>query len=162
SAGHRPGPTRPSPREHCLGHRRRLRLGGHRGGAAGGTGHGLRHRTGRDRLPADQGQRPDLRRPERDGDTRHRPRRVRRAARPAPRAIFVGGASHEVAGLLEAAFAALLPGGRLVVNVATLEALSATYNILKKLAGPVQVMLINVARGTEQLETLRFEAVNPT
>jgi len=24
------------------------------------------------------------------------------------------------------------------------------------------VLLINIARGTEQLETLRFEAVNPT
>jgi precorrin-6B C5,15-methyltransferase / cobalt-precorrin-6B C5,C15-methyltransferase len=30
------------------------------------------------------------------------------------------------------------------------------------MAGPVHVQLISVARGTEQLETLRFEAVNPT
>ena len=30
------------------------------------------------------------------------------------------------------------------------------------LAGSVQVQLIQIARGTEQLETLRFEAVNPT
>ena len=57
---------------------------------------------------------------------------------------------------------ALRPGGRLVVNVATLEALSATYAALKALAGSVEVLLVNVARGTEQLETLRFEAVNPT
>jgi len=46
--------------------------------------------------------------------------------------------------------------------VATLESLSATYAVLKTLAGSVQVLLVNVARGTEQLETLRFEAVNPT
>jgi precorrin-6Y C5,15-methyltransferase (decarboxylating) len=26
----------------------------------------------------------------------------------------------------------------------------------------VQVLLVNLARGTEQLETLRFDAVNPT
>lgn len=81
---------------------------------------------------------------------------------PPPDAVFVGGTGHEVARLLEAAYGALLPGGRLVVNVATLESLSATYAILKQLTGMVQVQLINIARGTEQLETLRFEASNPT
>jgi precorrin-6Y C5,15-methyltransferase (decarboxylating) len=81
---------------------------------------------------------------------------------PAPDAIFVGGTGHEVARLLEAAWAALRPGGRMVANVATLESLSATYGALKRLTGDVQVLLVNVARGTEQLETLRFEAVNPT
>src|SRR5262249_29103711 len=54
------------------------------------------------------------------------------AGLPAPDAIFVGGTGHEVARLLEAAYAALRPGGRLVVNVATLESLGAIYEILKK------------------------------
>jgi precorrin-6Y C5,15-methyltransferase (decarboxylating) len=81
---------------------------------------------------------------------------------PTPDAVFVGGTGHEVARLLEAAYAALRPGGRLVVNVATLENLSAVYAVLKSLSPSVQVLLINLARGTEQLETLRFEAVNPT
>ena len=80
---------------------------------------------------------------------------------PPPDAIFIGG-TKEVARTLEAAYAALRPGGRLVVNVATLEMLNATYTALKPLAGTVEVLLVNVARGTEQLETLRFEAVNPT
>jgi precorrin-6Y C5,15-methyltransferase (decarboxylating) len=84
------------------------------------------------------------------------------AGLPAPDAIFVGGTGHEVARLLEAAYGALLPGGRLVVNVATLETLSATYTVLKGLSSAVGVLLVNLARGTEQLETLRFEAVNPT
>ncbi|MCI0456806.1 MAG: precorrin-6y C5,15-methyltransferase (decarboxylating) subunit CbiE [Gemmataceae bacterium] len=84
------------------------------------------------------------------------------AGLPAPDAVFVGGTGHEVARLLEAAYGVLRPGGRLVVNVATLETLSATYGVLKRLAGSVRVLLVNVARGTEQLETLRFEAVNPT
>ena len=79
-----------------------------------------------------------------------------------PDAIFVGGTGHEVARLLESAFGALRPAGRMVVNVATLETLSATYATLKALTGSVQVLLISVARGVEQLETLRFEAVNPT
>jgi precorrin-6Y C5,15-methyltransferase (decarboxylating) len=84
------------------------------------------------------------------------------AGLPAPDAVFVGGTGKEVGRLLEAAHAALRPGGRMVVNVATLEALGATYAALRALAGAVEVTLVNVARGVEQLETLRFEAVNPT
>lgn len=84
------------------------------------------------------------------------------AGLPAPDAIFVGGTGKETARLLESAYKALRPGGRLVVNVATLESLNATYTILKSLAAPVEVLLINLARGTEQLETLRFEALNPS
>ncbi len=80
---------------------------------------------------------------------------------PAPDAIFVGGAGREVVRLLEASFAALRPGGRIVVIVATIESLSATYATLKALAHPVQALLVNIARGNDQLETLRFEAVNP-
>jgi precorrin-6Y C5,15-methyltransferase (decarboxylating) len=81
---------------------------------------------------------------------------------PAPDGIFVGGLGKEVARLLEAAFAALRPGGRLVVHVASLENLSAVYATLKNLAAHVGALLVNLARGTEQLETLRFEALNPT
>lgn len=81
---------------------------------------------------------------------------------PAPDAIFIGGTGKEVMRLLESAFHALRPGGRLVMNVATLETLGATYGTLKRLASPVQALLVNLARGTEQMETLRFEAVNPT
>jgi precorrin-6Y C5,15-methyltransferase (decarboxylating) len=81
---------------------------------------------------------------------------------PAPDAVFVGGTGREIGRLLEAAFAALRPAGRLVVNVATLESLNTTYAALKNLTRPVQVLLVNISRGTEQLETLRFEAVNPT
>jgi precorrin-6Y C5,15-methyltransferase (decarboxylating) len=49
-----------------------------------------------------------------------------------------------------------------VVNVATLESLSAVHSVLKGLAARVQVLMVNVAHGMEQLETLRFEAANPT
>jgi len=84
------------------------------------------------------------------------------AGLPAPDAVFVGGNGGEVARLMEACFAALRPGGRLVTNVGTLEMLGATYAALKRLGGRVEVLLMNLARGVEQLESLRFEAVNPT
>lgn len=81
---------------------------------------------------------------------------------PAPDAVFIGGLGHEVGRLLEAAWQALRPAGRMVVNLASLESLTQAYETLKRLAGRVEAHLVNVARGTEQLETLRFEAVNPS
>jgi precorrin-6B C5,15-methyltransferase / cobalt-precorrin-6B C5,C15-methyltransferase len=81
---------------------------------------------------------------------------------PAPDCIFVGGLGKEVARLLEAAHAALRLGGRMVVHVASLDNLSAVYAALKSLAPHVSALLVNLARGNEQLETLRFEALNPT
>lgn len=84
------------------------------------------------------------------------------AGLPAPDAVFVGGTGKEVGRLLEAAYAALRPGGHMVINVASLETLNATYASLKALNGRVEVLMVNVARGVEQLETLRFDAVNPT
>jgi precorrin-6Y C5,15-methyltransferase (decarboxylating) len=84
------------------------------------------------------------------------------AGLPAPDAVFVGGIGPQVAHMIEASYRALRPNGRLVINVASLELLSAIYATLKALTRPVQAMLVNVARGVEQLETIRFEAVNPT
>lgn len=81
---------------------------------------------------------------------------------PSPDAVFVGGNGGEVARLLESSFAALRPGGRLVVNVGTLEMITATYEVLKRLVPTVDVLLMNLARGVEQLESLRFEAINPS
>ena len=40
--------------------------------------------------------------------------------------------------------------------------LGATHDVLRHLAQEVQALLINVARGVEQLESLRFESLNPT
>lgn len=84
------------------------------------------------------------------------------AGLPAPDAIFVGGAGHEIVRFLEDAYQALRPGGRFVVNLATLEILNATYSLLKNRAGTVDVLLVNMARGVEQVEMIRFEALNPT
>ena len=84
------------------------------------------------------------------------------AGLPAPDAVFVGGIRKEAARLLDAAFKVMRPGGRLVVNIATLEGLTSVYAALKEIASPVQGMMVNIARGTEQLENLRFEALNPT
>jgi precorrin-6Y C5,15-methyltransferase (decarboxylating) len=84
------------------------------------------------------------------------------AGLPSPDAIFAGGDGREVAHILESAWAALRPGGRMVVHVATIENLSGTYAVLRQVAGQVEALLVHVARGVEQLESLRFESLNPT
>jgi precorrin-6Y C5,15-methyltransferase (decarboxylating) len=84
------------------------------------------------------------------------------AGLPAPDGIFVGGTGKEVSRLLSDAYAALRTGGHLVVHVASLESLNATYAALKGTGSRVEALLVNLARGTDQLETLRFEALNPT
>ena len=84
------------------------------------------------------------------------------AGLPAPDGIFVGGTGKEVSRLIDAAFRVLRPGGNLVVHVASLESLNATYAALKATGRRVEALLVNLARGTDQLETLRFEALNPT
>jgi precorrin-6Y C5,15-methyltransferase (decarboxylating) len=81
---------------------------------------------------------------------------------PEPDAIFVGGTGRQVVLVLSAAYARLASGGRLVVNVATIDGLATAHETLKKLAGAVQVWNILVARGIEQMDRVRFEAVHPS
>jgi precorrin-6Y C5,15-methyltransferase (decarboxylating) len=81
---------------------------------------------------------------------------------PNPDAIFVGGSGREVGRLVELAYERLAEGGRLVANVGSIENLSAVHALLHQRAGDVKLWLLNVARGTYQLERVRFEALNPT
>jgi precorrin-6Y C5,15-methyltransferase (decarboxylating) len=84
------------------------------------------------------------------------------AGLPDPDAVFVGGLARQFDPLIEAAFARLRPGGTLVVNVATVESLSSSYLALKRLGAPVRAWNVMIARGVEQMESLRFDAVPPS
>ena len=81
---------------------------------------------------------------------------------PQPDAIFVGGTGRQVDTVLNAAFAHLEPGGRLAVNVVTIDGLATAHRTLKSLAGEVLLWNIAVSRGIDQMDRVRFEAVNPT
>ena len=81
---------------------------------------------------------------------------------PDPDSIFVGGSGREISRVVELAFARLRPGGRLVASVGSLESLSAVHQTLERATKDVSVWMINIARGTYQLERVRFEALNPT
>ena len=81
---------------------------------------------------------------------------------PDPDAIFVGGTGRRVGAVLKAAFDRLVPGGRLAVNVATIDALAEAQQTLKALAGEVRLWNVSISRGIEQMDRVRFQAVNPT
>jgi precorrin-6Y C5,15-methyltransferase (decarboxylating) len=81
---------------------------------------------------------------------------------PDPDAIFAGGSGREISRLCELAYERLKPRGRLVANVGSVENLAEVHATLQRRAGDVKVWMINVARGTYQLERVRFDALNPT
>jgi precorrin-6Y C5,15-methyltransferase (decarboxylating) len=81
---------------------------------------------------------------------------------PSPDCIFVGGSGREVSRIVDAALSRLRPGGRLVANVGSLENLAAVHDVLQRKSSDVKVCMINLARGTYQLERVRFEALNPS
>lgn len=81
---------------------------------------------------------------------------------PKPDAIFVGGSGREISRLIEMAYGQLKPGGRLVANVGSIESLAGVNAMLRAYSDEVKVWMINIARGTEQLERVRFDALNPS
>jgi precorrin-6Y C5,15-methyltransferase (decarboxylating) len=81
---------------------------------------------------------------------------------PDPDAIFVGGTGRGIARMCELAFARLKPGGRLVANFNSIENLANVHETLRRLAGDVQLRMIHISHGTTQMESVRFEARNPT
>lgn len=81
---------------------------------------------------------------------------------PKPDAVFIGGSGRAVAGIVEAAFAELRPGGRVVVNVGSVENLASVREMLTRLAGDVQVWMVQISRGNQQMDRMRFESINPT
>jgi precorrin-6Y C5,15-methyltransferase (decarboxylating) len=81
---------------------------------------------------------------------------------PDPNAIFVGGTGRAVVQLIEAAWSRLRTGGRLVVHVSSLTNLTSAETSLRSLGQVPDVLMINLARSQEQMETLRLEAVSPT
>lgn len=81
---------------------------------------------------------------------------------PTPDAIFIGATGRELGPLLDIAYQRLRRAGRMVVNVATLETLHQVYSAFRTFEGEPSVWMIQVSRGTHQLGSVRFDALNPT
>ncbi len=80
---------------------------------------------------------------------------------PDPDAIYVGGSGRDVAMLVEQAWSRLKPGGRLVTACNSIENLAAMHSLLRARSSDAAYWMVNIARGIEQLDRIRFEAINP-
>jgi precorrin-6Y C5,15-methyltransferase (decarboxylating) len=81
---------------------------------------------------------------------------------PDPDAIYVGGSGRDVAMLVTEAWGRLAPGGRLVTACNSIENLAAVHALLRSRSADAAYWMVNIARGIEQLDRIRFEAINPT
>jgi precorrin-6B C5,15-methyltransferase / cobalt-precorrin-6B C5,C15-methyltransferase len=80
---------------------------------------------------------------------------------PDPDAVFLEGSGREVVRLAELAFGRLKPGGRLVASLASIDSLHELRQALIVHTSQVNVWMLNIARGADQLERLRFAALSP-
>ena len=83
------------------------------------------------------------------------------ATLPDPDAIYVGGSGRDVAMLVEQAWQRLKAGGRLVTACNSIENLAAVHALLRARSGDAAYWMVNIARGIEQMDRIRFEAINP-
>jgi precorrin-6Y C5,15-methyltransferase (decarboxylating) len=67
-----------------------------------------------------------------------------------------------VSHIVEQAFDQLRPGGRLMANVGSIDNLADVRSVLVAKAGDAKVWMINLARGNDQFDQLRFESMSPT
>ncbi|WP_170085008.1 precorrin-6y C5,15-methyltransferase (decarboxylating) subunit CbiE [Kyrpidia spormannii] len=80
---------------------------------------------------------------------------------PDPDAVFLGGTAGRMEELLDVCVRRLRPGGRIVVNAATLENLYQAVEGLRNRGMAVDVTLIQVARSRPIKDLTRFEAFDP-
>ena len=81
---------------------------------------------------------------------------------PDPDCIFVGGSGRGICRLVDAAYQRLRKGGRLVATMGSIGNLVESHQALRARVPGVKVWMVNVARGYDQLERIRFESLNPT
>ncbi|BCJ86102.1 precorrin-6y C5,15-methyltransferase (decarboxylating) subunit CbiE [Effusibacillus dendaii] len=76
-------------------------------------------------------------------------------------AIFIGGTSGQMQPLLELCVRKLKPGGRIVLNAATIESLYGAVDGFKRLDMHVEVTMMQIARSKPILNLTRFESYDP-
>ena len=80
---------------------------------------------------------------------------------PSPDAVFVGGSGGCLEPILDVCYDRLSPGGRLVVNLATVEHLAAATTWGARRGVRAEIVQISVSRGAEIRGLTRLEAQNP-
>ncbi len=80
---------------------------------------------------------------------------------PDPDAVFIGGSGGRMEEILDVVCRRLKPGGRIVINAATLESMSAAAEGLRRRGFEVEIALVNVARSKALADLTLFKALNP-
>ncbi|MCA9149329.1 MAG: precorrin-6y C5,15-methyltransferase (decarboxylating) subunit CbiE [Planctomycetales bacterium] len=81
---------------------------------------------------------------------------------PDPDAIFVGGTGRSVGQIVAMALQRLKPRGRLVANVGSLDNVLSVKEVFRAIPGEAALRMIQVAHGTDQLDRVGLEGMNPT
>ena len=81
---------------------------------------------------------------------------------PDPDSVFVDGSGRQVSRLVDAAYQRLRIGGRLVATMASIDNVAEVHQLLRGYTADVKVWMVSLARGTYQLDQVRFESLNPT
>ncbi|MCS7463722.1 precorrin-6y C5,15-methyltransferase (decarboxylating) subunit CbiE [Paenibacillus doosanensis] len=80
---------------------------------------------------------------------------------PDPDAVFIGGSGGEMKELLHACCTRLKPGGRIVLNAATIENLYEANKAFAEEGFATSITLAQIARSKPILDLTRFEGLNP-
>ena len=80
---------------------------------------------------------------------------------PDPSAVFIGGSGGKMDAILDCVCRRLQPGGRIVINAATLENLHCAASTLGANGFAVDTTLVNIARSKDISDLTRLEALNP-
>ncbi|PZD96139.1 cobalamin biosynthesis protein CbiE [Paenibacillus sambharensis] len=78
-----------------------------------------------------------------------------------PDAVFIGGSGGELRSLLHICCSRLRPGGRVVLNAATLENMAEAVKAMKEEGMEVEVTLAQISRSKPILDMTRLEGLNP-
>jgi precorrin-6Y C5,15-methyltransferase (decarboxylating) len=81
---------------------------------------------------------------------------------PDPDVVFVGGTGRAVVPLIHAAWPRLRTGGRLVVHIGNLNNVTQAESELRSLGHVPDVLMIQISRSQEQMDSLRLESTSPT
>ncbi len=80
---------------------------------------------------------------------------------PDPHAVFVGGSGGRLREILQLTVQRLRPGGRLVVDMATVENLAEALEGIRSCGLVPEASMVSIARSREIVGLTRFEALNP-
>ena len=81
---------------------------------------------------------------------------------PDPDAMFIGGTGRAVTQIIEVGWPRLKANGRMVINIGSMENLVMAQRLLQTKTADVSILMINLARSTQQLDELRLDAANPS